>query len=92
MTILGDKIRQRREWLGRSQLSMADKARLTAQAWSMFEIGHLKARNPTVTTLRDMGYALGLSPLALAAAAFEDLLNAADVRKAKVDATRREVS
>ena len=73
MTILGDKIRQRRQEIGYSQQAAADKSGFSQQGWSMIERGHPRGRNPTVVTLQTIGRILEISPLELAEAAFEDL-------------------
>jgi transcriptional regulator with XRE-family HTH domain len=73
MSILGDKIRTQREWLGLSITGTAAQSGVTAVYLGRMERGRLRDPNPTVKTLRGIAHTLSLNPLALAAAAFEDL-------------------
>jgi transcriptional regulator with XRE-family HTH domain len=71
MTELGKAIKVNRERCGHSLQTLANEARLTkTHVWDL-EQG--RSRNPTVQTILDLAFALGLSPGALALSAMADL-------------------
>jgi transcriptional regulator with XRE-family HTH domain len=76
MTALGDKIAHRRTRLGLSVQDLAVSAGMTNRDLSTLEEGSAWVQanqNPRVSTLAALSRALGVSPLVLAAAAFDDL-------------------
>ena len=84
MTALGDKIAQHRERLGLSVQDLAVCSGLSKVHVRAFEEGTPMADNPTIATLAALSRALGVSPLVLAAAAFDDLgCECADASEAK---------
>ena len=72
MTALGDKIAKHRKRLGLSIDDLADRSGVMNVLLRLLEDGPCRP-DLKVATLLDLARALGVSPLLLAAAAFEDL-------------------
>lgn len=73
MTILGDKISRHRKRRGMTIEALAASTSMNNFELRSLEDGWALLRNPGVSTLLRLARALGVSPLLLAAAAFEDL-------------------
>jgi transcriptional regulator with XRE-family HTH domain len=76
MTALGDKIAHHRKRLGMTFQGLADKANLAEELVLRIEGAGMDGSGVAtlrVGTLASLARALGVSPLLLAAAAFEDL-------------------